>query len=536
MMKKISFILWLIVLSVLAACGDGERIAPSGLPYVAEEYEEEGAEEEAEPHEEEVEIEAESPLMQEPPAHTLPDDGVLRLHMRPPMTLNPLLNEDVTVARILRLIFEPLAVLDNDFRVVGHLAELEFASDFGSVNATVREGAIWSDGKPVTADDIIFSIDFLRAAPSAAIYSAKVSEITSAERLDSRTVQINFDRASVMAGYALTFPIIPQHLHAGERNPQSSANMNPVGNGPFAFESLTPMRSMTLRRNPYFSRGRVQIEEAEVIFLPNAETDFNAFERGRTDVMHMPLTEWTRFSGVRSPNYEIFPAMYFEFIGFNFRRNIFRDIHTRQGIAHAFNACEALAGLYLAHATRSAAPLHPNAAPFIGPVYDPARAAALLGTVRTDEPLVILANEENRQRTAIAERLATALTNAGLPANALILPAAEYFDRLQNHDFDLFIGGLELPAAPDVRMFFEANELMLHNPVLEAAYSVLVFAGSEAAFAQAKTRLQEAFAEQLPVIGLAFKHSALLTGPRIYGNLSPSPDHVFINVHEWELR
>ncbi|MCL2576951.1 MAG: ABC transporter substrate-binding protein [Defluviitaleaceae bacterium] len=522
----------------LTSCGGGERISPSGLPYVAVDYE--AKENEPEPEcEEETETETETepvPTTEQ----TIPDDGVLRLHMRPPMTLNPLLNEDVTVARILRLIFEPLAVLDNEFRVTGHLACLDFASDFSSVNATVREGAIWSDGKPVTSEDIIFSIEFLRAAPSAAIYSASVREIESAVRIDSRTVQIKFNRASVMAGYSLNFPVIPRHYYENQRSPQSSENMNPVGSGPFVFESLTPMRSMTLNRNPYYSRGRARIEEAEIIFLPNIETDFHAFERGRTDVIHLPLTEWTRHHGVRSPVYEIIPAMYFEFIGFNYRNTIFRDIYTRQGIAHAFNADEAVSGLYLAHAVRSVTPIHPYnyaaSASVVGPVYDPARAAALLGTVRTDEPLIILANAENKQRVSIAERLAESLTRAGLPANAEIVTTDEYFERINTHDFDLFIGGMELPFAPDVRIFFEAGEMFLHDPILEAAYSVLMFASTEAAYTQATTRLQQAFAEQLPVIGLAFKHSALLTSPRITGNLSPVPDHVFINAYEWDIR
>ncbi|MCL2224146.1 MAG: ABC transporter substrate-binding protein [Defluviitaleaceae bacterium] len=521
----------IIIILLLAACGTGERISPSGLPYIAaavEEYENEIENGEVEP--------AEEPLTAPVTARTLPDDGVLRLHMRPPMTLNPLANEDVTVARILRLIFEPLAVLDNEFRVTGHLAEFEFASDFGSVNATIREGAIWSDGKPVTADDIIFSIDFLRRAPLAAIYRANVNEIESAIRLDSRRVQINFTRASVMAAYSLTFPVIPQHFF---EDPRATQGQNPPGNGAFIINTVTPMRYMTLTRNPYFSRGRARIERAEVIFLPNMETDFHAFERGRTDVIHLSLTEWTRHHGVRSPVYEIFPAMYFEFIGFNFRNTVFRDIHTRQGIAHAFNACDAVAGLYLAHAVRTVTPIHPHNhaanATIRGPIYDPARAAALLGTVRITEPLIIIANAENRQRTAIAKRLATSLDRVGIPAYAEILPSAKYFERLANHDFDMFIGGMELPFAPDVRVFFEAGELFLRDPILEAAFSALQFASTEAAYAHAKTRLQQAFAEQLPVIGLAFKHSAILTGQRVTGNLSPAPCHVFINAFEWKI-
>lgn len=524
----------ILVLILLVGCGEGFDVrGPSGAPYLGVEEGLDEYEPDAEMDEDTgVEIEE---VMEE--ARHIPDDGVLRLHMRPPMTLNPLLNEDVTVARVLRLIFEPLAVISDDLRITGHLAELEFASDFSSVNATIREGAIWSDGMPVTADDVIFSIEFLRRAPNAAIYRRNVDKIAYATRIDTRTVQIVFEQASVMAGYSLNFPIIPQHHYTGQNSPRSRNNMNPLGSGPFVFESYSQMRAMSLQRNIHFRDG-VQIERAEIVFLPDTETDFYAFERGRIDAIHLPLTEWTRHHGVRSPMYEIFPAMYFEFIGFNFTRSIFRSIHTRLGVAHAFNADEAVAAFYLAHAVRSATPIHPYgwaAGHVDAPVYDPHRAAALLGTVRIDAPLVVLVNEENPQRVGVAERLAESLRNAGLSTYVEAVPNDEYFARLAAHDFDLFVGGVQLPFAPDVQLFFQGGGSFVHDPILESAYNALTLASTEAAYAQAISGLQQAFVERLPIIGLSFQHSAVLTNPRIITTTNPTPDHVFVNVNEWVI-
>ncbi|MCL1843751.1 MAG: ABC transporter substrate-binding protein, partial [Defluviitaleaceae bacterium] len=521
-MKVLTAILTAILFVIFfTGCGDvTARISPDGLPYApaVEEQEDDGIEPEQEP---ELEMEQE-PVINPTTAET----NTLRLHMRPPATLNPLLNEDVTVARILRLIFEPLAMLDDEIRINGHLAQLDFASDFAGVHATIREGAIWSDGRPVVADDIVFSVEFLKNAPENAVYRANVENIASVQRVDARTAQITFTNATVMAGYSLNFPIIPQHIFYGETNPQSFANMNPVGNGMFLLKNHSPMRSLTLQRNPSGFRRRAQINEIEVVFLPDTATDFYAFERGRIDAIHLPLTEWTRNRGVRSPVYETFPAMYFEFIGFN-PQGFWGNIHNRMGVAHAFNADEAVAGLYLAHAVRSVAPIHPQswaASRVPGPAYDPSRAAALLAPIRQNEPLVILANAENPQRVSIAQQLAASLTAAELPAIAEILPFEEYSARLDALDFDLFIGGIQLSFAPDVSVFFSGG-LFPHDPVLEAAYSALLIASSELAYLQAISRLQQAFAERLPVIGLAFKHSAILANPRITSALNPAPDH-----------
>ena len=535
-MTYVKLIAVLFFIIFLTSCdGENLRIGPSGLAQLivpdAPELEPEEYEDDTTTEAEPIDIPIITPIAAE-------DDGILRLHMRPPMTLNPLLNEDVTVARILRLIFEPLAILDDELRITGHLADLEFASDFTSVMVNIRGDAIWSDGKPVTSDDLIFSVETLRNAPAQAIYSANVKNIANIVRVDARTAQIFFTQATVTAGYSLNFPIIPEHIYRGETNPASPRNMNPIGNGSFMFESHTPMRNITLRRSPTSFRRRAQIEEIEVVFLPDAETDLYAFDRGRIDAIRLPLTEWARHHSPRSPRYEIFPAMYFEFIGFNFRRADFRDIHVRQGIAHAFDVNEAVAAVYVAHAVSSITPIHPHswaADDIPAPTFDPSRATALLGTVRTYTPLVILANAENPQRVSIAQRLAASLNAVGLYTKAEILPSDEYFERLDSHDFDLFIGGVNLPFAPDTRFLFQGSGLFQNDPILDGFFQGLMIASTEGAYLQAVSQFQQAFAERLPVIGLAFRHSALLTNQRVAHGISPAPDHIFAGINEWVI-
>ena len=536
-MKK--FILFLTSLIFLTGCGpDIVRIGPTGVPQQMETNLPE------DDPDEEIEVEAEPIQAPEPVVATqAPQDAVLRLSMRHPLTLNPLLNQDVTVARILRLIFEPLIIFDENLRPSSHLADIEFASDFSSVNLTVRSDAIWSDGKPVTADDIIFSIETLKNAPPAAIYSQNVQSIAQTTRISSRTVQITFNQPSVTVGYALNFPVIPLHYYQGETNKDSDANMNPVGNGLFILDSHLPMRSVTLARNPYSFRSRPQIEQIDVLLLPDEQTELYALDQGRIDALHLPLTEWIRHHGVRHLRHEILPAMYFEFIGFNYNRDMFHELHVRQGIAHAFNADEVVGAVYLAHAVRSVAPIHPYnwaAGEVVNPAFDQARAQALLDFMRLDlrpyYPLVILVNEENPQRVSIARALAQSLNVVGLPSIVASVPEDEYFYRLDNHDFDLFIGGVNLSFSPDVSFLFQQNEMFIHDGWLENAFTAMMIATTESAYLQAVANFRQAFAERLPVVGLAFRHSAVLADARIENNLNPAPDNVFYGINEWSLR
>ena len=464
-------------------------------------------------------------------------DGTLRLSMRHPITLNPLLNEDVTVAKILRLIFEPLVVLDENFRATSHLAEIELASDFTGAVVTIRSDAFWADGMPVTSDDLIFSVATLRNAPTNAIYRRNAENIADITRIDMRSVQINFHQASIDAGICLNFPIIPQHHYSGQTNPRSHANMNPLGNAPFMMELHTPMRSITLMQNPYSFRNRPQIEEIEVIFLPDAQTELYAFDQGRIHALNLSLTEWARHLSVRHIRHEIVNAMYFVFIGFNFEREIFHDIQIRRGIAHAFNIDEVVSAVYLTHAVRAASPIHPYnwaASNVAGIEHNPFRAFAILSAIELYEPITILANADNPQRVSIANRLAAALHTAGLPATAVIVPYDEYFARLESGDFDLFIGGVNLPFMLDFGFLFGGG-FFIYDHVLDSALSAIPGAITEPAHRQAVANFQQAFVDHIPVIGLAFRHSAVLTNMHISQNQAPPPCNIFGVVNLWSL-
>ena len=467
------------------------------------------------------------------------DDGILRLAMRHPLTLNPLLNEDATVAPILRLIYEPLLVLDETLRPTAHLAHIELASDFTTATLTIRDDAIWSDGIPVTSDDIIFSIEVLRRARETVIYKRNVENIARVDRISSRSVLITFTRASVTAGYALNFPIIPEHHFAGHVNAQSPRNMEPLGNGPYMLTSIAPMQAMKLERNPYTFRRQAQIETIEVLFIPDAETKIHAFDQGVVDAMRLPFAEWVKHPSVKPVNPEEFPAMYFEFIGFNFRRTMFRDINVRQGIAHAFNASEAMNAEYLHQAVRAVSPIHPYSwmhdDDIAGIGYNPNLATQLLRALDTQYPLEILTNTEHIERISIAHRLAAGLTAAGQPAEVIALPFEEYYARLIAGEFDLYLGGMQLDFVPDFSFMFQGGPLFGNDTVMYNLLAALSIASTESAYLQAVSQLQQGFTERLPIISLGFRHSAVLTGTRITQDRVPASDNVFIFINEWAI-
>lgn len=112
--------------------------------------------------------------LQGPTAVTTKSD-TLRLSMGKPETLNPLENTDVSVDKVLRLLFEPLFVQNQNNEIQPNLAESYSVENNGNtVNIKLRSGLKWDDGNPITAEDIVYSVKFCRKPVNNVIYKNSV--------------------------------------------------------------------------------------------------------------------------------------------------------------------------------------------------------------------------------------------------------------------------------------------------------------------------------------------------------------------------
>jgi peptide/nickel transport system substrate-binding protein len=534
-MPKIFIVLIFILL--LAGCRDAMNGPDTPLPPLAQLYF-------TEPPEQFY-----APVIQELSAPQPRTGGTLNLSMRAPATLNPLLNEDATVARVLQLMFEPLIAFDDELRPVPHLASLEFAFNGASVVATIQNGARWSDGSPITSDDLIFSIETLRNAGENAVYRRNVENFAQMEALDERSVRITFSTITGGAAYLFNFPIIPRHHFQQDIN-----SLSPAGSGPFMFNSFT--ESLSLVRNPYSFRGRPNIQDVYVIITSDAETDLHAFDRGLADIYLSEVPAWARHHSVKPVRSAEHFAMHYEFIGFNFARPLPSMHQFRRAVAHALNVEEYIPDVFLTHAMAARSPIHPASWLYEPDVfiyeYDLDAARALAGQVRhtaareglwplDDEdaelPLTVLVNRDNIEGVQIARTITEQMNAIGLKAELLPLPFEDYLRHLQNGYFDLFVGGYKLSLHPNLSFAFHSespeNILSYNDPELDRLLEAAAVAGTDSQFQRTVSDIQMHLARQLPVISLAFRHSAVIADRRIYGDIRPAPDNIFANVHEW---
>jgi peptide/nickel transport system substrate-binding protein len=160
-----------------------------------------------------------------------------------------------------RVFYEPLAGWDSDGNLIPQLAaEIPsrqnggVAADGKSVTWKLKKGVTWHDGKPFTADDVVFTAAYA-ADPAAAMITVATYKDIKVEKIDSHTVRVVFEKPTPFWAEALVGifgPIMPKHVFEpfmGAKSRENPANTRPVGTGPYKIVDFKP--GDTLRAEAY---------------------------------------------------------------------------------------------------------------------------------------------------------------------------------------------------------------------------------------------------------------------------------------------
>lgn len=167
-------------------------------------------------------------------------------------------------ATTLDFMYEPLVVFNRlksnepNFR----LAEsFELADDLKSITFTLRDGLKWSDGEALTADDVIFTYDYIKKFPALDFISVS-AQLASVEKVDDRTVRFNLNEAnSLIANTIVGMPIVPEHIWADIADPVTFANENPVASGPMTeISRFTPQVYEQCRNPNYWDAENLKVD------------------------------------------------------------------------------------------------------------------------------------------------------------------------------------------------------------------------------------------------------------------------------------
>jgi len=286
--------------------------------------------------------------------------------------MNPFTLKGSPPAGLDTLVFETLAVasLDEPFAEYGLLAkDIALAEDRLSVTFTLDDRARFSDGTPVTVEDVKFSLETLKSEKAHPFYQAYLQDITRAEVLGSNRVRFHFAKVNrelhMIAGQV---PVFSKAFYT--THPFDDPSMTPpLGSGPYMVAAVNPGKSITYRRNPDYwaqdhptRRGMFNFETITYKYFKDQIVSVEAFKANEFDFMYVNIAkQWAR--DLDGPKFDNGLIMKEElphknnagmqgFI-FNIRNPLFADRRVRMALGLAFDFEWANSKLFFNQYTRS---------------------------------------------------------------------------------------------------------------------------------------------------------------------------------------
>jgi microcin C transport system substrate-binding protein len=176
--------------------------------------------------------------------------------------MNPFTLKGQEPAGLSSYVFETLAVasLDEPFAEYGLLArDIELADDKMSVTFTIDERARFSDGSPVTVEDVKYSLETLKSDAAHPQYQIYMKDITRAEILDKDRIRFHFARQNrELHMIAAQLPIMSKAFYEkhGFNGTGKESMTPPIGSGPYIVDKVNPGKSISYKRNPDYVQLR----------------------------------------------------------------------------------------------------------------------------------------------------------------------------------------------------------------------------------------------------------------------------------------
>ncbi len=262
-----------------------------------------------------------------------------------PRHLNSAVQSGIATGIPATQIFASPLRFDKDWNAQPYLAESwVFQDDGKSLLLRLVPGATFHDGKPITSEDVAFSIMAIKANhPFQSMFEP-------VERVDTPTPQIAIIRlkqphpAILLALSPAFCPIIPKHIFDDGQNLQTHPrNVNPVGSGPFKVVAFNPREAIVLERYAgFFIKDRPKMDRLIIRIIPDTAAQALALERGEIDLLPGSLTLSQLTQLAKSPEVVV-SRKGGEAIGplgwlaFNLKKKPFDDVRVRQAIGLAMD-------------------------------------------------------------------------------------------------------------------------------------------------------------------------------------------------------
>ena len=253
--------------------------------------------------------------------------------------------------------FGTLTLYDVGLRKVsGDLAESwAYSTDGKSLVIKLRKGVKWHDGKPFTSADVKFTLELVKNPEMASVFASRLHDVSAIGAPDTHTVVLELMRMDASLPDAFTnIMMVPEHL-LGKIPVKDLRTSNwwksPVGTGPFKWSKYAPDQFVELVANPDFYRGKPILSKLVNRYFKDGSAATIALQAGEIQFSYMTLDQVKENRSTKAVNVIAGPSHVLNYIGFNNKDPLFKDVRVRQAILLAIDRPAIVKSLYGSTAT-----------------------------------------------------------------------------------------------------------------------------------------------------------------------------------------
>lgn len=235
---------------------------------------------------------------------------------------------------------EGLFHIDENYLVTdGGAANMSIDEENKIVTVKLRDNLKWSDGEPVTADDVIFSYEILASPEANSEYfdmtemsnlegvleyrNGEADHISGLEKVDDQTVNYHMKEINMdikYGGGGLWSEVLPKHyledIPVDELSASPQIRQKPVSFGPFRVKEVVEGESVEYEANEYYYRGRPKLDKIQLTRVPSTNIA-SALQNHQFDMVSaMPRDSYDQYKDIPGYDYLTAPALQYGFMGF----------------------------------------------------------------------------------------------------------------------------------------------------------------------------------------------------------------------------
>jgi peptide/nickel transport system substrate-binding protein len=373
-----------------------------------------------------------------------------------PRHFNPALMSGSPMMPAAQLFASPL-LIDRQWKPRPYLAERwSVSEDARSITLHLRKDAVFHDGKPVTSEDLQFSVEAVRDHHPFKGMFAPVNAVTLTDRHTAVVRLMEPHPALQLAMTTVFVPVLPKHIYGdGTPLPTHPRNVsNVVGSGPFRFVEFKPGEHVIMQRfEKFFLPGQPLLDRLVFREYKDSTSMVLGFERGELDFIPFigdprEIARLKKTAGATVTDDFVPGVGALVWVGFNTRHPKLSDKRVRQAISHAIDRDFVVKNLSTGAVRTSTGPLHSSSPFYTAEVprlgFDLAKAGQLLDAAGLkagpDGKRMSLSCDSvssGDQRT-LAEYLRPALAKIGIELTVRLAPDfPTWARRVGDHDFEL---------------------------------------------------------------------------------------------------